>query len=515
MIYRKKKDIIDFFDVSIIMPFYKRLNDFKRVLPKNAFFFQRNGIEVVIMLDHSEEEKDLLKLIIEYPFINFKILINRKDHEWRNPCKVLNVGIRHATYKYILVLDPEVELITDVIYQLRYTLEYYPLSYATGMVTFISHSKNIMDLKNPNWMSYGSIMVDKEDIIQVYGYDEYHSIWGGEDDQIRRKLDLFGLKKIEIFDAKTVHREEESDNHTQRSKRIENMPVRHLKNILYPKSLSKNNKFWGRDFKELLWHWEINKNYDQLKKFLTCFEDHEVMGKKKFQQKFEIIALIQTRNESSNISEILNHLDDYCDGIILLDDGSTDGTYKKAAHNKLLLKARKQYEGYFDDLKNRNALLRMANFFKSKWFIFIDADERFDSRYSNIANYINSPNIDILCFHLVDLWNNPNTYRCDMPDRNKKGIATRARMFRSKGSLQIYANREIHFPAIPYYKRVQIAQILLLHYGNYDQNIRNRKFKLYMSQDSDEKKQGHSYDFLKDKRVKLKQLNDIEITDLK
>ncbi len=512
--FRKKKNIIDFFNVSIIMPFYKRLDDFKRVLPENAKYFERNGIEIVIILDYHKEEKGLLELIKNYPFINFKIIINRKEHEWRNPCKVLNVGIRNASFDYILVLDPEVELITDVIYQLRYTLYNYPLTYATGVVAFISHGEDIHNIKNPTWMSYGSIMAAKEDLFKVRGYDEIHNEWGGEDDQIRRKLDLLGLKKMEVIDAKTVHRENNSDRHRERTTRLDTMPIRHLKNILYPYTKSKNVSNWGKDFNEIIWYWKVDKSYVQLKKYLSQFEECYKISQKKFRNKFEVITLIQIRNESKNIPKVLKHLSNYCDGIILLDDGSTDGSYKKALDEKLLAKVKKQYKGYFDDLENRNTLLKIANFFKSEWFIFIDADERFDSRYSNIREHINNQKFDVYRFHLVDVWDNPEKYRVDIPDRNQNGITTRARMFRNKGSMQIHTNREIHFPAVPYSHKVKNANILLLHYGNFDKKIRKRKYNLYKSQDPDEKKLAHSYEFLKDKNVILKSLKSIKLNKI-
>ena len=507
MRYKKRSNIIDFFDVSIIMSFYKKLKDFKRVLPKNAPYFQRNGIEIIILLDEPSEELELLEFIQQYPFINFKIIINREDHEWRNHCKVLNVGIKQATLNYILVLDPEVELVTDVIYKLRYTMSFYPKTFATGVVAFIDYENDINNLINPNWIPYGSIMVRKHDLIEIKGYDESFKAWGGEDDQIRKRLELFGIKKMEVLDAKTVHREEKSDGHEARSSRINEMSIKHLKHILYPKKTIFNTETWGEDFNEEVWDYQKSKSISALKKHLSTFQKYAVLNKNVCDADYEIIALIQVRNESKNIVEILPHLEDYCDGIILLDDGSTDDSYKIALHDKLLIKVQKNYQGYFDDLENRNDLLKLAGFFKSKWFFFIDADERFDSRYGDIRNHIiNNEKFDVFRFNLVDLWNHKETYRVDIPDRKHNGIATRSRMFRNKGSMQIHTNREIHFPAVPYSFNVKIVPLLLLHYGNFDKEIRERKHKLYTSQDPDEKKQAHSYDFLKDEEVVLEKL---------
>ncbi len=496
------------------MPYYKKLKEFKRVLPKNAYYFQRNGIEVIILLDEPSEEVELIKLIKQYPFINFKIVINREEHEWRNPCKTLNIGIKQASFNYILVLDPEVELITDVIYKLRYTISFYPNTFTTGVVSFIDYEDDSDNISLNDWIPFGSIMATKNDLIKIKGYDENFKLWGGEEDQIRRKLNLIGIKKIELEDAKTVHREQNSDGYKERSKRMNKMSISHLKNIFYPKKAFVNGKDWGTDFSEIIWNWKSNKSYSQLIKYVSKFQDSYIVDKKAFQKPYEIIVLIQTKNESKNVPEVLTHLNNFCDGIILLDDGSTDDTYEKSNDKKLLVKAKKLYKGYFDDLENRNQLLRIASFFKSEWFIFIDADERIDSRFCNIRKYANNNKNDVYGFFLVDLWDNTKMYRIDVPDKRENGIAIRKRMFRNKGNMQISYNREIHFPPIPYNLKLGIAKILILHYGNFDSVIRERKFNLYTSQDNDGKKIGHSYSYLKDKNVILKSLKSIKLNKI-
>ena len=57
------------FDLSIVMPFYKRLDEFKRVFPSKAKYYERNGIEVVIVADEPTEEQGILDYIRRYPFI--------------------------------------------------------------------------------------------------------------------------------------------------------------------------------------------------------------------------------------------------------------------------------------------------------------------------------------------------------------------------------------------------------------------------------------------------------------
>lgn len=84
------------FGLSVVIPFYRKKREFKSVFPKNRKYLERNGIEVVIVLDTPEESLELQDFILQYPFMNWRIVMNDKPHEWRNPAKPLNVGIRSS-----------------------------------------------------------------------------------------------------------------------------------------------------------------------------------------------------------------------------------------------------------------------------------------------------------------------------------------------------------------------------------------------------------------------------------
>lgn len=83
-------DVIHNFDLSIIMSFYKRYEEFARVLPHNVPYFQRNGIEVIIAMDEPSEKEKLIALIKQYPFINWKVIVNDKEYSPCNHAPVLN-----------------------------------------------------------------------------------------------------------------------------------------------------------------------------------------------------------------------------------------------------------------------------------------------------------------------------------------------------------------------------------------------------------------------------------------
>lgn len=162
--FRTKEEFWKNFDLSVVIPFYKKMREFRRVFPLNHKYFQRNGIEVVIVLDTPLEQDELIEFVKDYPFVNWRIVLNDKPHEWRNPAKPLNVGIRHATKKYVMVCSPESEMLTDVIGILRKTFEDYSdfPHYAIGRVCFVNDevvTQDNFDVFRP--IPFGSIMVEK------------------------------------------------------------------------------------------------------------------------------------------------------------------------------------------------------------------------------------------------------------------------------------------------------------------------------------------------------------------
>ena len=173
--FKVKEEFWKNFDVSVVIPFYKKMAEFRRVFPLNRKYFERNGIEVVIVLDTPLESEELLSYIQQYPFVNWRIVMNDKPHEWRNPAKPLNVGIRHATKKYVMVCSPESEMVTDVIYILRKSFDDYSNypHYAIGRVCFTDEEEiTVKTFNNYRSIPFGSIMFEREHAEQIHGYDE-------------------------------------------------------------------------------------------------------------------------------------------------------------------------------------------------------------------------------------------------------------------------------------------------------------------------------------------------------
>ncbi len=498
------------FDLSIVMPFYKRLEIFKKVLPVNAPYLQRNGIEVIIALDSPEEEAGLIELIKTHPFINWKVIVNDNVHDSRNPAPVLNVAIRHATKKYVLVSDPEVEFYADVIQLLRDQLENYPRHYATGTVAFVEE-KDVMTRERIGklwFLNYGSIMVRREHLEEIRGYDENFTIWGGEDDNIRKRLDLIGVKGLHVSEAKSLHREKKL-RLNDRLNRTRLFPPKALKKMYYPNDAITNKEDWGLEFNRLSYDWQNNDYAEKLcVNYMNSFRNYHISNPSIFKTKYRKLILAQSYNEIEFLTEFLDDMSKYFDGVILLDDGSSDGTYEQALHDKLLIKAQKERNG-FNDLENRNILLNIASFFKTDWLCFMDIDERFDERYANLEEIIQGHSENTIWFYFVNVWDSIDLFNVNFPDTNN-GLFIRARMFKNIGRTQIITTqKKLHFAASPLKGKGLNAPIMVKHLGHITKERRLKKYNFYKKEDIHN--DYPDYEYLLNESSELKNVSEVTL----
>jgi len=495
------------FDVSVVMPFFRKMKEFRQVLPLNAYYFQRNGIEVVIAMDEDSEQEELLAFIKQYPFINWKVIANPTKHEWRNPTKAINVGIRHASKKYIMVCSPESQFYSDAIYLMRKTLEYYDGHFAIGTVAF-AMEEDIKANRLSFLMPYGSIMAKTFDLKAIGGYDESLSDWGGDDDNIRARLEFSDIRKLFLPDVRLIHRELNREAILKRFYRNQALSPRKEFRLRYPLRAKVNNDTWGNDFNNVVYNWRQNRfAAEMIENYLNQFECYHIRDHKVFQQSYSRIVLAQSYNESEHIQSYLNNMGFYFDGIILLDDGSEDDTYETAEHPKLLIKAKKRRE-CFNDLENRNILLDIASFVPADWFCFIDIDERVSSVFCDFDSITSNREIDTVILKMVHIWNKDlDAYNADYPSSDN-GIQNRLKMFRNIGHCKIITDKKkLHFDQVPYKSKMLFSNILLLHYGMDDEIKRESKYKRY--RDEDLEKDQVSYEHIINEHPRLLKVSDI------
>jgi hypothetical protein len=92
--------------------------------------------------------------------------------------------------------------------------------------------------------------------------------------------------------------------------------------------------------------------------------------------------MLPVRNAAAELDDWLEAASVACDGVVALDDGSTDGTRERLEASPLVLRvlANPPREGHagWDDGANRARLLEAAAELEPLWLISLDADERLD-----------------------------------------------------------------------------------------------------------------------------------------
>lgn len=469
------------FDLSIVIPLCNQIEAFMYTLPLKVEYFERNGIEVVLVTD-KRTECNILDCIRKYPFINWKVISGAESEISLNLVQAFNVGIQQATKQYILLIEPESEFYTDVICELREKLEVYPEHYAIGQSLFLDSQgeidEQLMERYCNNLLSYGCTMVKKEFLEKVGGYDERFVNREESEENLCRRLELSGIRRLFLPEAVLVRR----GDYLPHKEWLNTLSEKMLSEILLPIEINASSKGRKSNLEMIVYDWqEYRYAKQQCKDYLSQLKQFDILSDSIFDQSYPLIALIPTYNESLRITDCLHNVEKYCDGIILLDDDSTDDTYQTSRSDKLLIKAKK-VRTEFNDKQNRNILLDIASFLKAEWFIFIDADELFYDRFVDLRNVMKNAEIDTVGVWIANLWNSMKTYRTDMQDTNpysKDGLWVRWRMFRNKGRMQIINQRKLHFPSVPYVQKTYVSKTLMLHTGYIYSSYRNGKRVFY------------------------------------
>ncbi|NLR56938.1 glycosyltransferase [Chitinophaga polysaccharea] len=471
--------IKEYHDVSILIYVPEDASLLVSVVLQNIHFYQRNGIELVIVANRETDIPVIESLLDAYPFVNWRIVYVNCGVIFCINEVSLQMILRRVRNSYLMIVEPGWVFKTDVIYQLRYMLENHPYAYALGKVILDKSYGLVGNIR------YSCLLVHK---LYVDRAISTASTFNGVIELIK-VLDMLRLRRINVGQA-----------------------------VLFEEKKYLNQEYSRRDFcclksngaspSDLCGHYKIVFDYMTDRRncfssdFVKKFERFDCTYPENLHKKFSIICLIQVKNESKYLSELLTHLEQRCDGIILLDDGSSDNSYEMAVSDKILIKARKKPSAYFNDLENRNLLLQLGHLVLADWFFFMDADERFHDNYSDLRSIANIEDVDSVSFRLVHVWNEADKYRKNLPE-GEDGIVRRYRMFRNKGYMQINSKREIHFLAMPYRRNEYHADVLLIHYGLMDSAVRKEKYIKYLKQDSNGVKQGYGYSYLLDENIEL------------
>jgi hypothetical protein len=105
---------------------------------------------------------------------------------------------------------------------------------------------------------YGSILARREHFTSVKGYNESLEKWGGEDDNVRLRFMMFGLKMVPLSRLRVIHiSNEERDGGPPNDVPVITADERRM--AMMPKTIEVNGPEWGRDFNRIVFDWKIER----------------------------------------------------------------------------------------------------------------------------------------------------------------------------------------------------------------------------------------------------------------
>ncbi|MGP1373247.1 MAG: glycosyltransferase family 2 protein [Almyronema sp.] len=121
------------------------------------------------------------------------------------------------------------------------------------------------------------------------------------------------------------------------------------------------------------------------KKYLKFYRPRKV-------NKLTICGLLRVRNEELILQDTLDHLSEFCDGLICYDDASTDKTFEILMSHQSVVEVIQNLKWLAEPTQrieretlDRKTLLDRAEFYKPSWLFYADADERF---FGNIKDFL-------------------------------------------------------------------------------------------------------------------------------
>lgn len=219
-----------------------------------------------------------------------------------------------------------------------------------------------------------------------------------------------------------------------------------------------------------------------------------------------ILLIVQFHNEIERMPDFFANILPHVDGIIGLNDGSSDGSLEYfSAQPKVLTVINKPIRNphKWDEPSNRRALIQASHLYRPDWLLALDMDERVETNFRSkvercirMADLLSTPKI---AFDLLELWDSEHAYRFD----GIWGKKRRTRLFRWTPDHQI-AEVAFHGPWTSVFHHFKWKSyqsgVRIYHLGTLTEALRIKRIEKYKKLDPHNQYQSIGYDYLNDKQ---------------
>lgn len=224
-----------------------------------------------------------------------------------------------------------------------------------------------------------------------------------------------------------------------------------------------------------------------------------------------LLAVTMVRNEARFLPGMLSNVAHQVDGIIALDDGSSDGSDRLLAEcPKVLQLFRKRLDRPdYNEPENFRHLIPAALNHGAEWIIAVDADERLERDFRVRAERVirRARRLGLRAFqvHIRELWDTPDHYRVD----GIWGLKWSPRLFQALADHQ-FDERPLHAAKAPLQGKVlgvfPLADLFIYHLRmirREDREIRRRHYEALDPQLHCQPEMGYSY-LTDERRIRLR-----------
>ena len=218
-----------------------------------------------------------------------------------------------------------------------------------------------------------------------------------------------------------------------------------------------------------------------------------------------LLALLAVRDGMRHLPGFLRNVAPQVDGIIALDDGSSDGSADLLARHEAIVELLRipSNRPTWDEVGNHRLLVAAALRHRADWVICVDADERLEREFRARAERVifrgNLLGYSAYALRLRELWDTPGRYRAD----GIWGRKSVARLFRARPDHQ-FDTASLHSSKAPHqgrrWGRFPRTDLTIYHLGMLRPEDRSARRQRYELADPDRQWQKIGYEYLTDLR---------------